>query len=194
MSKNILTKLILSLLLISTTLFGLEKDSIKEEMQSKMNKVLLVLENKESSLEDKNQEIIKIMDEVFDYSIMSKIALGKNLRQLKSKTQFNEFKEAFEVSLKRSYSDKLGLYNDQKLEILDLIPYKKSRLQLQTKLIGENEVYDINYNFYEDKKTSQWYIYDVELIGVSILQTYRKQFDGVLANNDISYLITQLKK
>ena len=194
MSKNILTKLILSLLLISTTLFGLEKDSIKEEMQSKMNKVLLVLENKESSLEDKNQEIIKIMDEVFDYSIMSKIALGKNLRQLKSKTQFNEFKEAFEVSLKRSYSDKLGLYNDQKLEILDLIPYKKTRLQLQTKLIGENEVYDINYNFYEDKKTSQWYIYDVELIGVSILQTYRKQFDGVLANNDISYLITQLKK
>jgi phospholipid transport system substrate-binding protein len=194
MSKNILTKLILSLLLISTTLFGLEKDSIKEEMQSKMNKVLLVLENKESSLEDKNQEIIKIMDEVFDYSIMSKIALGKNLRQLKSKTQFNEFKEAFEVSLKRSYSDKLGLYNDQKLEILDLIPYKKTRLQLQTKLIGENEVYDINYNFYEDKKTSQWYIYDVELIGVSILQTYRKQFDGVLVNNDISYLITQLKK
>lgn len=194
MSKNILTKLILSLLLISTTLFGLEKDSIKEEMQSKMNKVLLVLENKESSLEDKNQEIIKIMDEVFDYSIMSKIALGKNLRQLESKTQFNEFKEAFEVSLKRSYSDKLGLYNDQKLEILDLIPYKKTRLQLQTKLIGENEVYDINYNFYEDKKTSQWYIYDVELIGVSILQTYRKQFDGVLANNDISYLITQLKK
>ncbi|CAI8217560.1 MAG: Uncharacterised protein [Arcobacter lacus] len=194
MSKNILTKLILSLLLISTTLFGLEKDSIKEEMQSKMNKVLLVLENKESSLEDKNQEIIKIMDEVFDYSIMSKIASGKNLRQLKSKTQFNEFKEAFEVSLKRSYSDKLGLYNDQKLEILDLIPYKKTRLQLQTKLIGENEVYDINYNFYEDKKTSQWYIYDVELIGVSILQTYRKQFDGVLVNNDISYLITQLKK
>lgn len=194
MSKNILTKVILSLLLISTTLFGLEKDSIKEEMQSKMNKVLMVLENKESSLEDKNQEIIKIMDEVFDYGIMSKIALGKNLRQLKSKTQFNEFKEAFEVSLKRSYSDKLGLYNDQKLEILDLIPYKKTRLQLQTKLIGENEVYDINYNFYEDKKTSQWYIYDVELIGVSILQTYRKQFDGVLANNDISYLITQLKK
>jgi len=194
MNNKFFKKLLIAFLFLATSLFALEKDSIKSEMTSKMNLVLNILDNKEFNLEQKNNEIIKVMDEVFDYTIMSKIALGKNLKQLKSKAQFDDFKNAFETSLKKSYSDKLHLYDNQKLEIVDLIPYKNTRLQLQTKVIGDNEVYNINYNFYEDKKTSQWYIYDVELIGVSILQTYRKQFDGVLANNDINYLITELKK
>lgn len=194
MNNKFFKKLLIAFLFLATSLFALEKDSIKSEMTSKMNLVLNILDNKEFNLEQKNNEIIKVMDEVFDYTIMSKIALGKNLKQLKSKAQFDDFKNAFETSLKKSYSDKLYLYDNQKLEIVDLIPYKNTRLQLQTKVMGDNEVYDINYNFYEDKKTSQWYIYDVELIGVSILQTYRKQFDGVLANNDINYLITELKK
>ena len=194
MNKNIFVKILLALVLITTSAFSLEKDSIKEDMTSKMNKVVSILDNKELSLETKNVEIIKVMDEVFDYNLMSKIALGKNLRQLKDMAQFNEFSQAFENSLKKSYSDKLHLYDNQKLEITDLVPYKNGRLQLQTKIVGEKETYDINYNFYEDKKTSQWLIYDVELIGVSILQTYRKQFDGVLANNDINYLISELNK
>ncbi len=194
MNNKFFKKLLIAFLFLATSLFALEKDSIKSEMALKMNLVLNILDNKEFNLEQKNNEIIKVMDEVFDYTIMSKIALGKNLKQLKSKEQFDDFKNAFETSLKKSYSDKLHLYDNQKLEIVDLIPYKNTRLQLQTKVIGDNEVYNINYNFYEDKKTSQWYIYDVELIGVSILQTYRKQFDGVLANNDINYLITELKK
>lgn len=194
MNNKFFKKLLIAFLFLATSLFALEKDSIKSEMTLKMNLVLNILDNKEFNLEQKNNEIIKVMDEVFDYTIMSKIALGKNLKQLKSKAQFDDFKNAFETSLKKSYSDKLHLYDNQKLEIVDLIPYKNTRLQLQTKVIGDNEVYNINYNFYEDKKTSQWYIYDVELIGVSILQTYRKQFDGVLANNDINYLITELKK
>ncbi len=194
MNNKFFKKLLIAFLFLATSLFALEKDSIKSEMTSKMNLVLNILDNKEFNLEQKNNEIIKVMDEVFDYTIMSKIALGKNLKQLKSKAQFDDFKNAFETSLKKSYADKLHLYDNQKLEIVDLIPYKNTRLQLQTKVIGDNEVYNINYNFYEDKKTSQWYIYDVELIGVSILQTYRKQFDGVLANNDINYLITELKK
>lgn len=194
MNKNIFTKILLVLAFVTTTLFALEKDSIKSDMTSKMNQVLTILENKDLNLEAKNVEIIKVMDEVFDYNLMSKIALGKNLKQLKDASQFNEFSKAFENSLKKSYSDKLHLYDNQKLEITDLVPYKNGRLQLQTKIVGEKETYEINYNFYEDKKTSQWFIYDVELIGVSILQTYRKQFDGVLANNDINYLISELQK
>lgn len=193
MNKNILLKLLLSIFLTVSCAFSLEKDKIQSDMTSKMDKVLVILENKNTKIEEKNDEVIKIMDEVFDYGIMSKIALGKHLRSL-NKTQFGEFSKAFENSLKKSYSDKLHMYDNQKLEILGLFPYKNTRLQLQTKLVGEKENYEINYNFYEDKKSSQWYIYDVELIGVSILQTYRKQFDGVLANNNIDYLIEQLKK
>lgn len=194
MNKNIFAKFLLIFALVTTTVFALEKETLKSDMTNKMNQVVKILDNKELNIETKNNEIIKVMDEVFDYSLMSKIALGRNIKKIKDMAQFNEFSKAFENSLKKSYSDKLHLYDNQKLEIGDLAPYKNGRLQLQTKLIGEKETYEINYNFYEDKKTSQWLIYDVELIGVSIIQTYIKQFDGVLANNDINYLISELNK
>lgn len=194
MNKNIFGKILLILALVTTTTFALDKETLKSDMTNKMNQVVTILDNKDLNLETKNIEIIKVMDEVFDYSLMSKIALGRNIKKIKDMTQFNEFSKAFENSLKKSYSDKLHLYDNQKLEIGDLAPYKNGRLQLKTKVVGEKETYEINYNFYENKKNSQWYIYDVELIGVSILQTYIKQFDGVLANNDINYLISELNK
>ena len=30
------------------------------------------------------------------------------------------------------------------------------------------------------KKNGEWFIYDIDLVGVSIIQTYRQQFAGLL--------------
>jgi len=46
----------------------------------------------------------------------------------------------------------------------------------------------------EDKAGSGWKIYDVELQGVSIVQTYRSQFDGVMKDGTIDDLMARLRK
>jgi len=47
------------------------------------------------------------------------------------------------------------------------------------------------YKFY---RTAQgWKIYDVEIGGVSVIQTYRSQFDGVLSEGTIDDLLGKLK-
>ena len=43
--------------------------------------------------------------------------------------------------------------------------------------------------FYKKKQNNQWYIYDVELVGVSIIQTYRKQFSEFLKTKTVKELI-----
>ena len=136
---------------------------------------------------------MNLIDDVFDYNVMARIALGKKTWKSLSSDKKAEFVEVFENKLKNSYVDKLELYTDQKVKINDLVTYKKSRLQLQSEVIGSDESYAINYNFYKNKKLNEWFIYDVDLLGISIIQTYRKQFSGLLKEKSFDEMLELLK-
>ena len=193
MLKNIF-KFLLVLTITITYANALQENEIQEQMTKKIDNVLLVLEKKELSLSQKGEEIIKIIDEVFDYELMAKIALGKETWNNLSVEKQKEFVKIFETKLKNSYVEKLELYNDQKVKILGLKPHNNTRLQLETELIGKEGSYKINYNFYnKSKDKEQWLIYDVDLVGVSIIQTYRQQFSGLLKEKTFDEMLALLE-
>lgn len=191
--KN-LFKILLAVTLFFSWANAIKKDEIQSVMNKKIDAALLVLKNKELSNGKKGEEIIKIIDDVFDYKLMARISLGKKTWKSISDEKKDEFVKLFEDKLKNSYIDKLELYTDQKVKIIELVPYKKSRLQLKSEVIGKDEVYKINYNFYKNKKANEWFIYDVDLIGVSIIQTYRKQFAGLLKEKTFDEMLEVLKE
>lgn len=187
-------KILLAVTFTITSANALKQNEIKEQMTKKIDDVLVVLQKKDLNKNEKAQEIIKIIDEVFDYELMSRIALGKETWDTLSSQKQKEFTKIFETKLKNSYTEKLELYNDQKVKILDLKPYNKTRLQLESELVGKEGVYQINYNFYNKSKDSeQWLIYDVDLVGVSIIQTYRQQFAGLLKEKTFDEMLTLLE-
>ena len=193
----ILKKLFKFLLIITVTVTyanALKENEIQEQMTKKIDNVLLILEKKELNISQKGDEIIKIIDEVFDYELMARIALGKETWDTLSEQKQKEFTKIFETKLKNSYIEKLELYNDQKVKILGLNPYKNARLQLETELLGKEGTYKINYNFYNKSKDSeQWLIYDVDLVGASIIQTYRQQFAGLLKEKTFDEMLVLLE-
>ena len=191
MLKNSLLKISILLNILFSNSHALKKDEIEKEMANRIDNVLLVLKNKDLSKEEKKKEVINIVDDTFDFELMAKIALGKNTWASISEEKQKEFSITFEDKIKKSYSDKLELYNDQKVKILSLDPYNNSRLQLKTELVGKEGTYSINYNFYE--KDGEWFIYDVDLIGVSIIQTYRQQFGGLLKEKSFDEMFAQFK-
>ena len=194
MLKNIF-KFLLVLTITITYANALQENEIQEQMTKKIDNVLLVLEKKELSLSQKGEEIIKIIDEVFDYELMARISLGKETWNSISEQKQKEFTKIFENKLKKSYIEKLELYNDQKVQIIALKPYNNTRLQLETQLVGKEGNYQINYNFYNKAKDSeQWLIYDVDLVGVSIIQTYRQQFAGLLKEKSFDEMLVLLEK
>lgn len=191
--KSIL-KILLLIMVVFTSANALKQDEIKEQMTKKIDDVLVVLQKKELNKNQKAAEIIKIIDEVFDYELMARIALGKETWDTLTAEKQKEFTKVFETKLKNSYTEKLELYNDQKVKILDLKPHNKNRLQLESELLGKEGVYKINYNFYNKSKDSEdWLIYDVDLVGVSIIQTYRQQFAGLLKEKTFEEMLVLLK-
>lgn len=189
-----LFKILLLITFAITSASALKKETLKNEMESKINTILLVLKDESLKQEQKGQKIIEIIDSVFDYNTMSKIALGKKTWNSISKEKREEFVKVFEKKLKSSYIGKLELYTNQKVEIIELLPYKKTRLQLVSQLVGNDDTYKINYNFYKNRAASEWLIYDVDLVGVSIIQTYRKQFSGLLKEKTFDEMLLTLKE
>lgn len=188
--KN-LFKLFLVMSLTISSAYALKKDEIQSVMTQKIDGVLLVLEKKDLTTQQKADEIITIMDEVFDYNLMAMISLGKETWTSITKEQRAEFTKVFEDKLKKSYIEKLELYTDQKVKIIGLEEYKGNRQQLKTELLGKDKTYQINYNFYNKK--GDWLIYDVDLVGVSIIQTYRQQFAGLLDKKTFDEMLNMLK-
>ena len=185
-------KQILLMLLFATALsYGVEEEKIKQVIDNNTKKVIHILKDKSLSQTQKEKKSIKIMDPLFSYKTMAKISLGKTWKTL-SKKEKQEFTKAFEHKLKYAYIDKLKLYKNQKIITNNPKKTKNNRLTLTTNVVGTNETIKIINSFFKKKKTNQWYIYDVNLAGVSIIQTYRKQFKAFLKTKSFKQLLNSL--
>lgn len=186
-----LNKIIILLFLSIVSLYAIEEHNIQKVTDTKVRQVLDILKDKTLSQQQKDAKNVRIIDDIFDFYTMSQISLGKRWKSL-SKDEQTQFSKAFEKKIKHSYLDKLRLYNNEKVIIKDLKKVKSNRITLETQVIGLDDTYKVIYLFYKNTQMNQWYIYDVELVGVSILQTYRKQFSEFLQTKTIKQLIQSL--
>ncbi|MDD3591666.1 MAG: ABC transporter substrate-binding protein [Sulfurovum sp.] len=184
-------KIILLWLLSVVSIYAIEEQNIQKVMDSKIREVLSILKDKTLSQSRKEQKSVQVIDDLFDYDTMAQISLGKRWNSL-TKNEKAQFSKAFERKIKYSYLDKLRLYNNQKVIIKALKKVKSNRITLETQVIGLDDTYKVVYLFYKKKQTNQWYIYDVELVGVSIIQTYRKQFSEFLSTKSFKQLLESL--
>ena len=184
-------KIILLLTLSILSLYAVEEQNIQSVMEAKTQQVIAILKNPSLNMKQKEKRSIKLMDPIFSYKTMAKISLGKKWKTL-TKKEKKTFAKAFEHKIKHSYIDKLKLYKNQKVITNQPKKVKKNRIQLTTKIVGNNETYKIVNSFYKKKHTNQWYIYDVKLAGVSIIQTYRKQFAAFLKTKSFKALLNSL--
>ena len=186
-----LKKALLITLLLGSSLFAVEEGNIKSEMDSKIQTITKILQNKSLSLEIKKEQIAPTVDTIFDYQTMSKVSLGRTWKKLSSSQQ-EQFTQKFEQKLKNSYFEKLELYTDQKVIVKELEKPKATRIYLHSEIVGVDESYEVIYKFYKVKNSNDWKIYDVDLTGVSIIQTYRKQFSEFLKTKSFNELLASL--
>ncbi|WP_024955304.1 MlaC/ttg2D family ABC transporter substrate-binding protein [Sulfurospirillum arcachonense] len=190
MIKNIL--LILSLF-FSTSLFAVEKENITKVLKEKMNIATYIIKQKELDLTTKANKLFPIFEDIFDYRFMTKLSLGKSNWIAMTPAQREEFTQKFISHLKNSYIEKLNLYTDERLRIIELQEKSKNKIWLLTELIGKKDTYAITYKFYKSKN-NEWMIYDLDIIGVSLIQTYRAQFKDILKTQSYETLLSKLDK
>ncbi len=104
-------KILFSLLLVlNFTYANFKKDNIDAQMGNTIDKVLMILKDSNMPKEKKSEEIINLMDPIFDYELMSRLSLGKEWNLL-SKEKKEDFVKTFTEKLKNSYEAALQVFN-----------------------------------------------------------------------------------
>lgn len=186
---KMMKKISLFLILCVLNLMSLPLNELSKTMQENIDKSLSLLKKAPKDKSKVANEMFKIFDPIFDYSLMARLSLSKNYDKL-SQAQQDEFNKVFEAQLKTSFTNKLSLYTDEKIIIKDQVQ-KNQRVFLNAQMLVDGEIKNLVFKFYN--KNDSWLIYDVDVLGVSIIQTYRSQFADLLEKEDFNSLLSKLK-
>jgi len=193
--KNFL--LIFSLLFFVNNLFANEQVKVQEVFVQKIEEVTNIVSDKGLSKQDRNSQIVKALDPIFDFEIMAKLSLGKKWSTLNEDNKV-KFVELYVERMKKSYSSKLDEYSGEKFEVVDIKQPKSNRILLNSNLVSTEKRFEVIYKFYKPKAPKEnkndWLIYDVEILGISILKTDKVQFKEYLQTHSLNDLMAELAK
>lgn len=165
-----------------------------DAMKGTIDEVLRILQDKNLKKAEKSEERRKLLEQVvgerFDYSEMSRRALGAPWAKLSDKEK-NEFVELFQTLLVNSYADKVEAYSGEGVEYINERT-EKDYAEVRTKVLtGKTEI-PLDYRLLF--KASVWRVYDVVVDGVSLVNNYRGQFTKILRSGSFADLLDQLRK
>ena len=167
-----------------------DKDSAKKILASKLDAAIAVLQKKNTGQQEKNRQIIEIVTPIFDFPLMAKLSLGRKYWPGLSKEQKDKFTDLFIKRLEASYLEKLSLYTDE--TVVYKTPVQNGRkVEIPTEVISKDKKISMIYKLYESGQN--WKIYDMEIEGISIIVTYRSQFDQILDKGTFDDLLLKLE-
>ena len=121
---------------------------------------------------------------------MAKLTLGRKHWPTMTRQQQDKFTALFVNLLRQTYLDRISKYTDEQVVIQQVAEVNR-KVHIYTDLISQGENISMLYKFY--RTGNGWKIYDLEVEGISLIVSYRKQFDQILSSGNIDDLIRQLE-
>jgi phospholipid transport system substrate-binding protein len=173
-------------------------------VRAKWAKVVAILQNENLDRTAKENEIERIVSPIIDFPLMAKLAMGRDHWSKMTRPQRERFVALFVARLKRSYREKIALYEGQSILIefppseaghnvdgstsRERKPGRIVRIPVEIESKGRRSV--VLHKFRQ--LDNRWKLYDAELEGVSLLLTYRSQIRDILRTGTVEELLSKL--
>ena len=131
----------------------------------------------------------KVMPNV-NFTRMTASAVGRNWRQATPEQQ-KRLQDEFKTLLVRTYSGALSQVKDQTVSVKPLrAAPADTEVQVRTEIIGRGDPIQLDYRM--EKTASGWKIYDLNVLGIWLVETYRTQFAQEISAKGVDGLISTL--
>ena len=131
----------------------------------------------------------KIMPHV-NFTRMTASAVGRNWRQA-TPEQKARLQDEFKTLLIRTYSGALSQVKDQTLSVKPLrAEATDTEVVVRTEVLGRGDPVQLDYRM--EKTATGWKIYDLNVLGVWLVETYRTQFAQEINAKGVDGLIASL--
>jgi phospholipid transport system substrate-binding protein len=189
-----MTRFLALLLLIAFPVFAQEQNP--EELVKKITQDVMaaIKSDKQLAAGDK-QKALKLAEEKIlphvDFDEATRLAVGRAWAQA-SPEQKKKLVTEFRNMLVRTYSSAIQAYEGQEMKVLPLrMKPGETDVTVRNQFIrsGQKPV-SLDYSM---RKTDQgWKIYDIVVEGISLVLTYRSEFDAVVKQDGVDGLIKRL--
>jgi phospholipid transport system substrate-binding protein len=143
-----------------------------------------------SKAKEREKLIRRAVDERFDWEEMARRSLATHWAK-RTAEERKEFVRLFADLLERTYMRKVEDYSGEKVlyegETKDG-DYVKVKVKIVTK---KNKDIPVEYRL--KKEGNDWFIYDVSIEGVSLVNNYRTQFNNIIVQSSYENLVKKLR-
>jgi phospholipid transport system substrate-binding protein len=132
----------------------------------------------------------KVAEEVFDLSETAKRALGRHW-QARTAAEREEFTRLFADFLENSYLSKVSLYGGER------VSYVSESIDGDYAIVGarilRKQGTEIPVDARMLRRGDRWYIYDISIEGISMVNNYRSQFNTIIQKSSYEQLVQRLR-
>lgn len=144
--------------------------------------------------DNKKERVDRLRDvanPIFDFEEMAKRSLGAHWRR-RTPAEQQEFVNLFRTFLEKVYSEKIDLYNGQKV-IFGRETIDGDFAQVESTVVNpKGEEASVVYRL--RRTDGKWKVYDAVIENISIVNNYRSQFDRVISTFSYEELVKRLKE
>ena len=127
-----------------------------------------------------------------NFTRMTAAAVGRSWRQATPEQQ-KRLQEEFKTLLTRTYSGALAQVRDQTINVKPLrAAAGETEVVVRTEILGSGEPAQLDYRL--EKMATGWKIYDMNVLGIWLVETYRTQFSQEINAKGIDGLISSLSE
>ena len=140
---------------------------------------------------DRRAAVRKVAEDIFDLGETAKRALGQHW-QARTPAEREEFTQLFADLLESTYIARIDEYGGERVK------YVAEKIDGDTAIVQTRVVTRKGQEVPVDarmlKRGDKWYIYDVTLEGVSLVNNYRNQFDRIIRTASYAELVKRLRE
>jgi phospholipid transport system substrate-binding protein len=187
-------RIVLMAVFASSVCLAEEAEQTRKVLESMVAKGIAILKDPQLDAAGKQKQFDGLLEESGHLELMAKLALGKNGWESLSEADRPAFVKSFTDVVKRSYYDKLAGQDAATFatEYTRNESLGKGKRALTAVMKSANTQIEVIYKLC--LREERWGIYDVEVEGISLVASYRAQFDDYLAKHAPADLIEELKK
>ena len=165
-----------------------------DQIRDTTDKIIAIVSNPElkgvEKSSERNSRIRQAVDERFDWEGISRRALARHWKK-RTAEQKKKFIDLFGRLLERTYLDKVSDYSGEKVTYVgERVDGKYGVVSVKIFTAKQNEV-AVDYRV--RRRGEGWYIYDVSIEGVSLVNNYRVQFNNIIMKSSYERLVERLE-
>ncbi len=190
------------IILIAAGLFFIQLSHAQESpmpmLENSASKIIETLKQNQASLKKNHQITYEAINRYLvphiDLYGMSRSVLGRQAWQRATNVEKKQFSDAFTKLVIRTYATPLAKYSGETVKFLPIRASLDSHFLRVNSIITRPNGQTIPLSYNLVSKNGEWKIYDLNVEGVSLLQSFRSQFGEMLQNASMHDLIQQMQQ